>query len=125
MKPASESSVFRAVIVSFLVVRECRDDAQTDGRGNNGQIASQAGHPIHQKRTVVPKRLPNAELRTREHLTEAELDKLMTAAKGNRCGHRDSTMILVGYRHGMRAWELTDQHWDQIDFTTGTMHSAG
>ncbi len=78
--------------------------------------------PTTKKRTVVPKRLPNADLRTREHLTEAEVEKLMSAAKNNRYGHRDSTMILVGYRHGLRASELTDIRWDQIDFATATMH---
>ena len=70
----------------------------------------------------MPKRRPNAELRTREHLTEAEVEKLMAATKGNRYGHRDSTMILVGYRHGLRASELTDLRWDQVDFANGTMH---
>ncbi len=78
--------------------------------------------PTTKKRTVVPKRLPNAELRTREHLTEAEVAKLMAATKGNRYGHRDSTMILVGYRHGLRASELTDLRWDQVDFATATLH---
>ena len=74
------------------------------------------------KRTVTPRRLPNAELRTREHLTEAEVEKLLAAAKGNRWGHRDATMLLVAYRHGLRAAELVDLRWDQIDFATATMH---
>jgi len=78
--------------------------------------------PSTKKRTVVPTRRPNAELRTREHLTEAEVEKLMSATKNNRYGHRDSTMILVGYRHGLRASELTDLRWDQVDFANGTMH---
>jgi len=46
----------------------------------------------------------------------------MSATKNNRYGHRDSTMILVGYRHGLRASELTDLRWDQVDFANGTMH---
>jgi type 1 fimbriae regulatory protein FimB/type 1 fimbriae regulatory protein FimE len=78
--------------------------------------------PTAKKRTVTPTRRPNAELRTREHLTEAEVEKLMSATKNNRYGHRDSTMILVGYRHGLRASELTDLRWDQVDFANGTMH---
>ena len=78
--------------------------------------------PTTKKRTVVPKRRPNAELRTREHLTEAEVEKLMSATKNNRYGHRDATMILVGYRHGLRASELTDLRWDQVDFANATMH---
>jgi len=32
----------------------------------------------------------------------------MEAAKGNRYGHRDATMVLVAYRHGLRASELVD-----------------
>ena len=43
-------------------------------------------------RTVTPKRLPNAALRTREYLTEAEVERLMTTARKNRWGHRDATM---------------------------------
>jgi integrase len=46
----------------------------------------------------------------------------MEAAKGNRWGRRDTTMILVAYRHGLRASELVDLHWDQVDFRTATMH---
>ncbi len=73
-------------------------------------------------RTVPPLRVPNKELRTREHLTEAEVARLLNAAKKNRWGHRDTTMILVAYRHGLRASELVDLRWDQIDWRTATMH---
>ena len=73
-------------------------------------------------RTVTPRRLPNRKLRTREHLTGAEVERLMAAAKGNRWGHRDATMVLVAYRHGLRASELTDLRWDQVDFRTATLH---
>jgi hypothetical protein len=50
--------------------------------------------PATVNRTVTPKRLPNRDLRMREHLTEAEVDRLMEAAKGNRHGNRDATMVL-------------------------------
>jgi hypothetical protein len=50
----------------------------------------------------TPLRRPNRELRTREHLTEREVEKLIEAAKGNRWGHRDSTMILIAFRHALR-----------------------
>jgi type 1 fimbriae regulatory protein FimB/type 1 fimbriae regulatory protein FimE len=73
-------------------------------------------------RTVTPKRPPNADLRTREYLTEAEVERLLRGTKGNRWAHRDGTMILVAYRHGLRASELTDLRWDQIDFATATLH---
>lgn len=78
--------------------------------------------PATVNRTVVPTRPPNAELRTREYLTETEIEKLIGAAKRNRWGHRDVTMILVAYRHGLRAAELTDLRWDQIEFATATLH---
>jgi type 1 fimbriae regulatory protein FimB/type 1 fimbriae regulatory protein FimE len=70
---------------------------------------------------TVPLRRPNAELRTREYLTDAEVARLTKAATGNRWGQRDATMILVAYRHGLRASELVDLRWDQIDFDTATL----
>jgi type 1 fimbriae regulatory protein FimB/type 1 fimbriae regulatory protein FimE len=78
--------------------------------------------PAIENRTVIPKRRPNADLRTREYLTEAEVERLLNAAKGNRWGHRDGTMIMVAYRHGLRASELVDLRWDQIDFATAILH---
>jgi len=78
--------------------------------------------PTTVKRTVTPTRRPNADLRTREHLTEAEVERLMRAAGRNRWGHRDTTMALVTYRHGLRASELVDLRWDQVDFRTATLH---
>jgi type 1 fimbriae regulatory protein FimB/type 1 fimbriae regulatory protein FimE len=78
--------------------------------------------PITANRTVPPVRPKNADLRTREYLTEAEVEKLMGAAKGNRSGHRDATAILIAFRHGLRASELVDLRWDQIDFEGSRMH---
>ena len=78
--------------------------------------------PTTEKRTVTPKRLPNRDLRTREYLTDAEVERLMNAARKNRWGHRDAAMVLVGYRHGLRASELVDLRWDQVDFRTATLH---
>jgi type 1 fimbriae regulatory protein FimB/type 1 fimbriae regulatory protein FimE len=78
--------------------------------------------PSAVKRTVTPERRPNADLRTREYLTEAEVERLLDAAKRNRWGHRDATMVLVTYRHGLRASELVDLRWDQVDTRTATLH---
>ena len=78
--------------------------------------------PTTVNRTVTPRRRPNAELRTREHLTETEVEKLIKAAGKNRWGHRDATMILVAYRHGLRVSELVDLRWDQIDFAHARLH---
>ena len=77
--------------------------------------------PTTKKRTVTPTRLPNAKLRTREYLTDVEVQRLMKAAGGNRWGHRDATIILVAYRHGLRVSELVDLRWDQIDFNHGNL----
>jgi integrase len=78
--------------------------------------------PSTVNRTVRPKRLPNGDLRTREYLTEGEVERLMKAATRNRWGHRDSTMVLVAYRHGLRPSEVVDLRWDQIEFRTATLH---
>ena len=64
--------------------------------------------PATVNRTVTPKRVPNADLSTREYLTEAEVERLPTAANGNRWGHRDATMVLLACRHGLRVSELVD-----------------
>ena len=42
----------------------------------------------------LPRRKPNAEYRSREHLTEQEVERLIEAAKGNRWGCRDTAMVL-------------------------------
>src|SRR5262249_56404726 len=65
----------------------------------------------------------NSSVRTREYLTAREIERLMAAArKGSRWGHRDATMILIGYRHGLRASELCDLQWSQVELNTGRLH---
>ena len=65
----------------------------------------------------------NSSVRTREYLTTAEIERLMAAArKSSRYGHRDATMILIGYRHGLRASELCDLQWSQLELATGRLH---
>jgi integrase len=44
------------------------------------------------------------------------------ARKHSRYGHRDSTMILVAYRHGLRASEVCDLQWHQVELDHGRMH---
>lgn len=78
--------------------------------------------PATINRTVTPRRLPNAALRTREYLTDAEVEKLLIAARKNRWGHRDAIMILVTYRHGLRVSELIDLRWEQVDFQAAALH---
>ena len=65
----------------------------------------------------------NSSVRTREYLTTREIDALMVAApQSSRYGHRDATMILLGYRHGLRAAELCDLQWSQVELTAGRLH---
>lgn len=78
--------------------------------------------PTTEKRTVTPRRAKNSELRTREYLTLQEVEALMAAARQNRYGHRDATMILIAFRHGLRASEAIDLRWDQIDFNRAVLH---
>ena len=71
----------------------------------------------------VPTRLKNADYRSREYLTEDEVEKLMDAAgRVGRHGHRDSTLIMLAYRHGLRVTELVSLRWDQIDLKQGLLH---
>jgi len=62
-------------------------------------------------RPVAAARKPNAAYRVREHLTEAEMDKLLAALRRNRHGHRDWLVGLMIYRHGLRVSEACDLRW--------------
>jgi integrase len=68
------------------------------------------------KNRSVPLRPANAELRQREYLTGAEVEKLIQAAKNGRYGHRDATLIMIAFRHGLRASEICDLEWSQVEF---------
>jgi integrase len=79
--------------------------------------------PTTENRAVsTPRRPPNAELRQREYLTQTEVDQLIAAAKANRYGHRNATMILIAYRHGLRASEVCDLRWSQVDLDQARLH---
>jgi integrase len=71
----------------------------------------------------LPRKPCNQAVRSREYLTEAEVGKLMKAArKTGRHGHRDATLILLAYRHALRVAELVALRWEQIDLSQGLMH---
>jgi type 1 fimbriae regulatory protein FimE len=74
-------------------------------------------------KVAPPRRVPNAESRAREHLTPDEVERLIAAAgKVGRHGHRDATLILLAYRHGLRVGELVALRWEQIDLKAGHLH---
>ena len=71
----------------------------------------------------VPLRLKNITYRSREYLTEDEVEQLMDAAgRVGRHGHRDATLIMLSYRHGLRVTELVSLRWEQVDLKQGLMH---
>ena len=70
-----------------------------------------------------PRRVTNLERRSREHLTPAEVERLVAAAtKEGRHGARDAMLILIAFRHGLRVGELVAIRWDQVDLERGTLH---
>jgi type 1 fimbriae regulatory protein FimE len=71
---------------------------------------------------TVPNRRTNIELRPREYLTEAEIERLRKAAGESRNGFRDATMLLITFRHGFRPSEVCALRWDGIDLDHGKIH---
>jgi type 1 fimbriae regulatory protein FimB/type 1 fimbriae regulatory protein FimE len=78
---------------------------------------------------MLDSRSPNqrkySEVREREYLFEHEVEALIEAAKSKPRGrhpHRDATLILVAYRHGLRIWELVNLRWSQVNFSSARLH---
>jgi type 1 fimbriae regulatory protein FimB/type 1 fimbriae regulatory protein FimE len=99
----------------------------------NGKVAvAQAPRKPQERRSrstpgspLPPRRVSNAKRRAREHLTPDEVEKVLTAAgKIGRHGHRDRTLFLLAYRHGLRVSELVALRWDQVELKGGTLHVA-
>jgi len=81
------------------------------------------GRPATVLGKVPPPKVPNLDKRPREHLTSKEMERLIKAAKQNgRHGDRDSTLILMGFRHALRVSELVDLRWSQVDFEGYSLH---
>jgi len=71
------------------------------------------------KRPSIKSEKVNAD---RDYLTPKEVDRLLdTAGRIGRHGHRDRTLLLIAYRHGLRASELVALRWDQIDLPQGLL----
>jgi type 1 fimbriae regulatory protein FimB/type 1 fimbriae regulatory protein FimE len=70
-----------------------------------------------------PTRRPNRATRTREFLSEDEVDRLLKAVSaGTRYGGRDRTLLLLMYRHGLRVGEAIALRWDQLDLKQGLLY---
>jgi len=75
--------------------------------------------------TSPPTRQPNSATRPREHLTPAEVEKLIATARARgrgRCAQRDAAAILLAYSHGLRVSELVALRWSQFDLSDGVAH---
>jgi type 1 fimbriae regulatory protein FimB len=59
--------------------------------------------------------------RGKDFLTEAEIDRFLDAARRGRHGVRDSLMMLMTYRHGLRVSELIDLRLKDLDLDTGRL----
>lgn len=72
---------------------------------------------------LPPRKPRNSDLRPREYLTEKEVELLIEATrKHGRHGHRDGTLILITYRHGLRVSEVVALQWHQVDLRQGRLH---
>ena len=86
-------------------------------------LAKKKVRPTTEKRKVLPKRLRNADLRTREYLTPEEVERLIgQAGKLGRHGARDAALLMLAYRHGLRVSELVALRWDMVDLKQGLLH---
>src|SRR5689334_2506611 len=86
------------------------------------QIVHLQGSGFERNATSSAKgRKANDAYRVREHLTEAEVDKLLAALKRNRHGHRDWLIGLMIYRHCLRVSEACDLRWDDLDLAARTI----
>ena len=80
--------------------------------------------PQTSKWAKPPVRQPNVQTRAREYLTPDEVERMIGAARraGGRMAERDGLLILLAYRHGLRASELIALRWDQVDLDAGLLH---
>jgi integrase len=71
---------------------------------------------IENGKVAPPRRVTNLARRSREHLTPAEVERMIAAVgKAGRHGVRDGMLILVAYRRGLRVSELVELRWEQVD----------
>jgi len=96
---------------------------RTAPRKSRAKTARRRRRPTTINGTVPPPLTPYSKRRQREYLTVKEVERLIdTARDRGRYGHRDATMLLVAYRHGLRAAELCSLRWEQIDLSRGMLH---
>jgi len=69
------------------------------------------------------RRLPNQKLRSREYLQTGEVAALLEAARErSRYRDRDYALILMMFRHGLRAVEAAMLEWKDIDLGRNSIY---
>ena len=65
----------------------------------------------------MPKAKRKVARQARDYVLPQEVDRLLEAALSEgRHAHRNSTLILLCFRHGLSLGELTEMQWKQVDF---------
>ena len=71
---------------------------------------------------LMPRKPKSDDVRPRKHLTPDEVELLLKAARqSGRYGHRDYTLLLLTYVHGLRAAEVVSLQWSQVNFKEGNI----
>ena len=111
---------------NFLESDRKWESSPTGDQGNGHIVEVAFSSPatrFRESSAKPPRRVPNAERRSREFLTPAEVESTIKAAeKVGRHGFRDGTLIQIAYRHALRVSELIALKWDQVDFAQGLLH---
>lgn len=72
---------------------------------------------------VPPRRVKNTDRRPREYLLADEMEALLDAAgRLGRHRHRDKTLLLLAYLHGLRVSELVAMRWEMVDLKQGLLN---
>jgi type 1 fimbriae regulatory protein FimE len=72
---------------------------------------------------IPPRKPTNASRRSREYLTPQEVDRVIAAArKMGRYAIRNTALMLLMYRHGLRVAEAVALRWEVVDMQAGMIH---
>jgi type 1 fimbriae regulatory protein FimB/type 1 fimbriae regulatory protein FimE len=75
-----------------------------------------------EKQTVSEGRDKNEAYRSREYLSESEIEQLLATAGRGRNPERDRLLIMMAFRHALRVSELVAIRWEQLDIKAATLH---
>jgi integrase len=71
--------------------------------------------PAQTRKSTEHAKAPRQRRKAPRFLTEPQVEGLrQMVKKTSRNPHRDSTIILVAYRHGLRVGEVTDLRWEDV-----------